>query len=59
VGIIAMRRVISGIAFQVQATEPLTIATTLLVLSGTALVAGFVPTRRAVRVTPVEALRSD
>jgi putative ABC transport system permease protein len=59
VGIIAMRRVISGIAFQVQATEPLTIAMTLLVLSGTALVAGFVPTRRAVRVTPVEALRSD
>jgi putative ABC transport system permease protein len=58
-GVLAMRRVISGIAFEVQATEPLTVAMTLFVLSGTALVAGFVPTRRAVRVTPVEALRSD
>lgn len=58
-GVVAMRGVISGIAFEVQATEPLTIVLTLLALAGTALLAGLVPTRRAVRVTPVEALRSD
>ena len=58
-GVIAMRGLISGIAFEVQPTEPLTIGLTLLALAGTALVAGLVPTRRAVRVTPVEALRSD
>jgi hypothetical protein len=58
-GVIAMRGLIGGIAFEVQPTEPLTIALTLLALAGTALVAGLVPTRRAVRVTPVEALRSD
>jgi putative ABC transport system permease protein len=58
-GVIAMRGVISGIAFQVDATEPLTVVLTLLALGATALIAGLVPTRRAVRVTPVEALRSE
>jgi len=58
-GVIAMRGLIGGIAFEVQPTEPLTIFLTLLALAGTALVAGLVPTRRAVRVTPVEALRED
>jgi putative ABC transport system permease protein len=57
-GIFAMRRVISGIAFEVQATEPVTLILTLLALGSTALVAGLVPARRAVRVTPVEALRA-
>ena len=58
-GVIAMRGIIGGIAFEVEPTEPLTIILTLLAMGGTALVAGLVPTRRAVRVTPVEALRSD
>lgn len=58
-GVIALRGLIGGIAFEVQPTEPLTIFLTLLALTGTALIAGLVPTRRAVRVTPVEALRED
>jgi len=58
-GVIAMRGVISGIAFEVQPTEPVTAVLTLAALGGTALVAGLVPARRAVRVPPVEALRSD
>jgi hypothetical protein len=58
-GIVAMRGLISGIAFEVEATEPLTIILTMLAIGGTALIAGLVPTRRAVRVTPVEALRTE
>jgi putative ABC transport system permease protein len=58
-GIIAMRGVISNVAFEVQATEPITLMVTITAIAGTALVAGLIPTRRAVKVTPVEALRSD
>lgn len=58
-GVFAMRGLISKVAFEVNATEPVTVVLTLAALGGTAFVAALVPTRRAVRVTPVEALRSD
>jgi putative ABC transport system permease protein len=58
-GIVWMRGAISGVAFEVQPTDPVTAVLTVLLLAATAIFAGLVPARRAVKVTPVEALRSD
>jgi ABC-type antimicrobial peptide transport system permease subunit len=45
--------------FGVSAYDPLTLAEGVLVLGGTALLASWLPARRASRVDPVEALRSQ
>jgi putative ABC transport system permease protein len=58
-GVIALRGAIAGIAFEVAPTHPVTLAVTLLLLSATAVLAALVPGRRAVRVDPLEALRTS
>jgi ABC-type antimicrobial peptide transport system permease subunit len=45
--------------FGVDAFDPLTFAVTALVLLGAALLASYLPARRAMRVDPSEALRWD
>jgi ABC-type lipoprotein release transport system permease subunit len=55
----AVRGVISAIAFEAGAADPVTLAVSLALLMGTALLAGFAPTRRAVRVDPLESLRNQ
>jgi putative ABC transport system permease protein len=56
---IALTRLMKSILFEVSATDPLTFAlsATLLILG--ALLANLIPTRRAIRVDPLIALRSE
>ncbi|MFL6538784.1 MAG: ABC transporter permease, partial [Chthoniobacterales bacterium] len=55
----AISRAIGSILFRTSAQDPLTLTSITLILAAVALLACFVPARRATRVNPVEALRSE
>jgi putative ABC transport system permease protein len=56
---IGLTRMMKTLLFQVQPTDPLTFAGVSLVLGGAALLACYVPARRALRIDPLQALRSE
>ena len=56
---ILLGRTLRSQLFGVSATDPLTLAGVLLLIAVVALLAAFVPARRAARVEPMEALRSE
>jgi predicted permease len=58
-GAFVLSRVMAAVLYEVQATDPATFATVIVVLLGAALVASWLPARRALRVDPVQALRYD
>jgi predicted permease len=52
-------RLLGTMLFRVPARDPWTVAAVLLVLTAVAMLAAWVPSRRAARVNPVEALRQE
>jgi len=58
-GAVAATRVLSGMLFGVSAVDPTTFAGTTLVVAAIALLASYLPARRALRIDPAEALRAD
>jgi putative ABC transport system permease protein len=59
VGALALTRLISGLLYGVGARDPLTFAAMALTLGSVALLATWIPARRAARVSPMLAIRSD
>jgi len=58
-GALAMTGAIRSLLFDVPATDPITFLAVVVVLSGAAVVASWLPARRAARVDPVIAMRAE
>jgi ABC-type antimicrobial peptide transport system permease subunit len=56
---ILLGRVLRSQLFGVSAADPLTLTAVVLLMAVVGLLAAFVPARRAARVEPMEALRSE
>jgi ABC-type antimicrobial peptide transport system permease subunit len=58
-GALALTRVMRNLLYQIEPNDPLTLLAVSLLLVATALLACWLPARRAARVDPMEALRCE
>jgi putative ABC transport system permease protein len=58
-GAYGLTRLLRGFLFEITPTDALTFFTVTIVLSGIALLACYIPARRATRVDPLSALRCE
>ena len=59
VGAIAVGRALQRLLFGVQSSDPVTLALTAGLLAAVAVLASYLPARRAMRIDPMEALRVE
>jgi putative ABC transport system permease protein len=58
-GALAFRRFLSGLLYGVKPTDPLTLVLVSLILTAIALLASYIPARRATKEDPLAALRYE
>jgi len=58
-GALALTQVIRGLLFHVSPADPMTLVAVLVLLTTVALLAGLIPARRAMKVSPMTALRYE
>jgi putative ABC transport system permease protein len=58
-GALALTRLLRALLFEVTPTDPITFAAVSLLLAAAALLACYIPARRAARIDPLAALRSE
>jgi len=56
---LALSRLLSDVLFQVEPYDPVVLSLSLIVLACAAVIAGYLPAQRAVRVDPMKALRVE
>jgi ABC-type antimicrobial peptide transport system permease subunit len=59
IGAFALTRFMSSLLFGIRASDPLTFGAVSLLLAAVALIASYVPGRRAARIDPMTSLRSE
>ena len=59
IGALGLTRLMQSLLFEVSATDPVTFLTAPVILVLVSLVATWLPVRKAARINPIEALRSE